>query len=196
MATTRAETPATSTAPPGEIAKAAELGPESLALLTPEKSARSFVMALVDASRFEDAVRFIAHALPRREAVWWGLLCAKEAAGEKPSDDVRASLDATEAWIRHPTDEQRRAAMAAAKQATMKTSAGCAGFAAFFSGGSLSVPGQPDVPPGPFHTAKAIFGAVAIASIGNDPKTMPERYKRYIEQGLHIGDQANAWRKE
>jgi hypothetical protein len=180
---------------PSEVAKAAELGDESYALLQPEHTARDFVSALLEAERLQDAVRFIAHALPRREAVWWALLCAREASGDKPSPDVKASLDATDNWVRHPGDEQRRAAMAAAQKATFQTAAGCAGFAAFLSGGSMSVPGQPEVPPGPFFTAKAVFGAVALASIGSDPKTAPERFRRYIEQGFHIGEQAGAWRK-
>jgi hypothetical protein len=192
MTTARVETPPLPT--PAEIATAAELSDESRALLNPEHTARGFVGALLEAERFEDAVRFIAHALPRREAVWWALLCAREAAGQKPSSDVKASLDATDAWVRHPADEQRRAAMTAAQKATFQTPAGCAGLAAFLSGGSLSVAGQPEVPPGPFLTAKAVFGGVTIASIGGDPKTAPERFRRYVEQGLHIGDQAKAWR--
>lgn len=180
---------------PSEVAKAAELDADALAVLHPEHTAQDFVTALLNAERFPDAVRFVAHALPKREAVWWVLLCAREAAGDAPSPEVKAALDATDLWVRHPGDEQRRAAMAAAQKATFKTAAGCAGLAAFLSGGSLSVPGQPEVPPGPFLTAKAVFGGVSIASIGTDPKTAPERFKRYIEQGLNIGDQAGAWRK-
>jgi hypothetical protein len=180
---------------PSEVAKAAELNGDALAVLQPGHTAADFVTALLNAERFQDAVRFVAHALPKREAVWWALLCARESAGDAPPADVKASLDATDMWVRHPGDEQRRAAMAAAQKATFGTAAGCAGLAAFLSGGSLSVPGQPEVPPGPFLTAKAVTGGVSIASIGSDPKTAPERFRRYVEQGLHIGDQAGAWRK-
>lgn len=190
MTTAPATTPA-----PADVAKAAELDGDALAVLHPEHSARDFATALLNAERFEDAVRFVAHALPKREAVWWALLCAREAAGNAPTAEVKASLDATDMWIRHPGDDQRRAAMAAAQKATFGTAAGCAGLAAFLSGGSLSVPGQPDVPPGPFLTAKAVFGGVALASIGDDPKTAPVRFRRYVEQGLYIGDQAGAWGK-
>jgi hypothetical protein len=195
MTTARTDTPAAAAPPPADVAKAAELEADAVALLHPEHGGREFVTALLNAELFQDAVRFVAHALPKREAVWWALLCAREAAGDTPSADVRAALDATDLWVRHPGDEQRRAAMAAAQKATFKTSAGCAGLAAFLSGGSLSVPGQPDVPPGPFLTAKAVTGGVSIASIGADAKTAPERFRRYVEQGLHIGDQAGAWRK-
>ncbi len=196
MTTTRTDTPPAAGPPaPTDVAKAAELEGDALALLHPEHGGREFVTALLNAELFQDAVRFLAHALPKREAVWWALLCAREVAGDAPSQEVKASLDATDVWVRHPGDEQRRAAMAAAQKATFQTSAGCAGLAAFLSGGSLSVPGQPEVPPGPFLTAKAVFGAVSIASLGADPKTAPERFRRYVEQALHIGDQAGAWRK-
>jgi hypothetical protein len=195
MTPARTDIPPAAPPAPAEVAKAAELKGEALALLHPEHGGREFVTALLNAELFPDAVRFVAHALPKREAVWWALLCAREAAGDAPSADVRAALDATDVWVRHPADEQRRAAMAAAQKATFQTAAGCAGLAAFLSGGSLSVPGQPEVPPGPFLTAKAVTGGVSIASIGVDPKTAPERFRRYVEQGLHIGDQAGAWRK-
>jgi hypothetical protein len=177
-----------------DIAKAAELGPEAVKVRGSGTEVRPFIAALLEAKLFPDAVRFIAHALPRREAVWWALLCAKDAAGDDPPPAVRASLDATDRWIRHPNDELRREAMAAAQKATLETPAGCAGVAAFLSGGSLSVPGQPEVPSGPFMTAKAVAGAVIIASLVNDPKTAPDRFRRYVEQGMHIGEQAGAWR--
>lgn len=179
--------------PPAEIAKAAGLEADAQAVLHPSMGGRAYVSALCDAKRHADAVAFIAHALPRREAVWWALVCAREAAGEQPTPEVRAALDATEVWMRHPGDEQRRAAMEAAKKATFKTPAGCAGLAAFLSGGSLSVPGQPDVPPGPFHTAKAVYGAVALAAIGEDPKTAPDRFQKFIDHGVALGDGTNAW---
>jgi hypothetical protein len=179
---------------PADIAAAAGVAPEALALLHPQATVRTFVGALLGAPRFPDAVRVVAYALPRREGVWWALLCALEAAGDAPPAAVQASLDATERWVRHPDDHQRRAAMAAAETATFATPAGCAGLAAFLSGGSLSVPGQPDVPPGPFMASKAVFGAVTLAALGGDPEAASERFRRYIEQGLHIGEQAGAWR--
>ncbi len=178
---------------PANVARAAQLGDDAAKALRPGLGSREYVAALLAASLFRDAVRFVAFALPRREAVWWALLCAREAAGDAPPPAVRAALDATDTWVRHPGDEQRRAAMAAAKTAEFSTSAGCAGLAAFLSGGSLSVPGQPDVPPGPFECAKAAFGAVAVAAIGTDAKTANDRYRRYVEQGLHIGEGAGAW---
>jgi hypothetical protein len=178
---------------PAEVCKAAAFKPDAQELLRPEMGSREFVASLTAAKRYNDAVRFIAHALPRREAIWWALVSAQEAAGPSPKPEVRAALDATDTWIRHPGDAQRRAAMDAAKLATYQTAAGCAALAAFLSGGSLSPAGQPDVPPGPFHTAKAVYGAVAIAAIGDDPKTAHERFEKFIEHGLVLGDRTGVW---
>jgi hypothetical protein len=178
---------------PAEVSKAAALKPEAHALLRPDMGGREFVSALTAAKLYNDAVRFIAHVLPRREAVWWALVCAREAAGSSPAPEIAAALEATDVWIRHPADAQRRAAMDAAKAATYKTPAGCAGLAAFLSGGSLSPAGQPEVPPGPFHTAKAVYGAVAMAAIGEEPATAPARFEKFIEHGLVLGDRTGAW---
>ena len=95
---------------------------------------------LMEKAMYPDAVRFIAHALPKREAVWWGWVCARRSAGENPPPKIKAALDATEKWIAQPNDDNRRLAMAAAEKAELGTAAGCAGLAAFFSGESLAPP--------------------------------------------------------
>ena len=80
--------------------------------------------------------------------MWWGWVCARRSAGENPPPKIKAALDATEKWIAQPSEDNRRSAMAAAQKAELGTAAGCAGLAAFFSGGSLAPPDAPLVPPG------------------------------------------------
>ena len=93
------------------ISTAAELGEEAMALLRADLHPLDFVALLMEKALYPDAVRFIAHALPKREAVWWGWVCARRAAGESPPPKIKASLDATERWIAQPAEENRRAAM-------------------------------------------------------------------------------------
>ena len=111
-----------------------------MALVRPDLHPLDFVGLLMEKALYPDAVRFIAHALPKREAVWWGWVCARRSAGENPPPKIKAALDATERWIAQPNDDNRRLAMAAAEKAELGTAAGCAGLAAFFSGGSLAPP--------------------------------------------------------
>src|SRR6185369_2566208 len=131
-------TPAQANSKTLTLSAVAELGEEAMALVRPELHPLDLVAALMEQSMYPDAVRFIAHALPKREAVWWGWVCARRSAGEKPPPRIKSALDATEKWIAQPNDDNRRRAMAAAEKAELGTAAGCAGLAAFFSGESLA----------------------------------------------------------
>src|SRR5579884_3429496 len=142
------------------IAAVADLSPDAAALLAPETAPRDFVAALTQKKLFIDAVRFLAHALPKREGVWWAWVSARRVSGDSPNPQVKASLDATERWIAQPNEENRRAAHAAAEKAGFGTAAGCTGLAAFLSGPSIAPPEAAAVPPGEFLSAKAVAGAI------------------------------------
>jgi len=177
-----------------EISSVAELSQEAVALLRPGLQPPDYVSLLQEKSLFADAVRFLAHALPKREAVWWAWICARHAAGDNPPPKILDALHATEMWISQPTDEHRRAAHAAAEAAQFSTPAGCAGLAAFFSGGSLAPPDSPAVPPGEFLTAKAVSGAVIFAAVSNEPAKAPEKFKQFLAQGLDVTVRLKLWR--
>jgi hypothetical protein len=175
------------------IATVAELGEEAMALLRPDLHPLDFVALLMEKALFPDAVRFVAHALPKREAVWWGWVCARRAAGENPPPKIKAALDATERWIAQPSDDNRRSAMAAAEKAELRTAAGCAGLAAFFSGGSLAPPDAPAVPPGEFLAAKAVAGAVIFAAVAKEPEKAPEKFRSFVAQGVEVTTRVKLW---
>uniref|UniRef100_Q02CG2 Putative secreted protein n=1 Tax=Solibacter usitatus (strain Ellin6076) TaxID=234267 RepID=Q02CG2_SOLUE len=176
-----------------EISTVAELGEEAMALLRPDQHPLDFVALLMERSLFPDAVRFIAHALPKREAVWWAWVCARRAAGENPQPKIKAALAATEKWIAQPDEINRRSAMAAAENAELGTAAGCAGLAAFFSGGSIAPPNAAAVPPGEFLTAKAVSGAVIFAAVAREPEKAPEKFRSFVAQGLEVTNRVKLW---
>jgi hypothetical protein len=175
------------------ISTVAELGEEAMALLRPELHPLDFVALLMEKTLYPDAVRFIAHALPKREAVWWGWVCARRAAGENPPPKIKAALDATEKWIAQPNEDNRRSAMAAAQKAELGTAAGCAGLAAFFSTGSLAPPDAPVVPPGEFLAAKAVSGAVIFAAVASEPEKAPEKFRSFVAQGVEVTVRVKLW---
>ncbi len=178
-----------------QISEAAGISDEARALLRPDLPPQQYVESLVRSGQFPDAVRFVAHSLPKREAVWWAWFCARRASGANPSPAVKASLAATEKWIAQPNDENRRAAMKAAQEAQVGTPAGCAGLAAFFSGGSLAPPEAQAVPPGEFMTAKAVAGAVILSAVVTEPEKAPEKYRAFIAQGIEVAHKINLWPK-
>jgi hypothetical protein len=161
------------------------LSQEGLALRRPGLTPPDFVDLLCGAELWIDAIRFLAHALPRREAVWWA--CTAARSGLDPNAAAqRQAVETTEAWVYHPDEERRRAAVAAAPAAGNDSPAHWAAMAASWSGGSLAPPEAPVVPPGETLTAQAVAGAVLLAAVKPEPERAPERYRNAVVQAIDI----------
>src|ERR1700729_1172127 len=65
-----------------------------------------FLKKLSARQKFEDAVAFCAHLLPRREAVWWGCGSVRSFVREIPQSKA-APLLAAEPWVQQPTEQNR-----------------------------------------------------------------------------------------
>jgi hypothetical protein len=177
-----------------DICKQFELGPAAAALLQPTLLPRPFLDMLIEKGHHEDAARFTAHALPRREAIWWGCLCARTAYGGSPPEKEAAALQAVEAWVARPTDEQRRAAFKAGEVATFKNPTGLLGMAVYFSSGSLAPPGQAEVPPAPHLCPNAVANAVLLAAVLSKPGLAKERYPQFLALALEVANGKNRWK--
>ena len=115
-----------------------------------------------------EATRLVAHALPKREAVWWACMCVSHTApADLPAAD-RAAREAAEDWVRQQTDKARRMAWERAQAGGCRTPEAWAAVAAFWSGESMSPEGQPAVPPAPHLCGQAAAGAVALAAVRGD----------------------------
>jgi hypothetical protein len=177
-----------------QIAGAAELGEEAHALLKENQPPREYLEALRVQGHLEDAVRFLAYSLPKREAVWWAWVCARRASGAEPAaPKVQAVLTATEKWISQPTDENRRAVMPAAEAAGIGTAAGCAAMGAFFSGGSIAPPDAPPVPPGPYLTAKFVATSIVVSAVATEPDKADQKLAAFLTQGLDVATRIKLW---
>jgi hypothetical protein len=170
---------------PAEVGRRAELSPEALPLLEAARGPESFLRALLERECWADAVKFLAHALPKREAVWWGVLAVRSQLGEPPSPEATAILAASERWVRQPTDEHRRAAMALAEP-HLGDPASLVGVAAFMSGDSLAPVGVEPVPPPEHLTGTMVANAVILSAVGGDALAAPARYRGFLAKGLEI----------
>jgi hypothetical protein len=178
----------------GEVCKHFPLGAEAKKLLRDGLTPAHFLDTLVEKQHFPDAVRFLAHALPKREAVWWACLCSRNVAGSNVPPKIAAALQAAEKWVGDPSEENRRAAMPAAEAAEFKTAAGCAAVAAFWSGGSLGPPNVPVIPPGEYLTAHGVAGAVMLAAVQTEPEKAPEKYCKFLAQGIEVAKGSQRWK--
>jgi hypothetical protein len=176
------------TASVAEICAQLPLGEEALALRAPNAGPADFLAAIVDAALYADAVRFLTRGLPKREAVWWACLCARDALPPDTPPPVEAALKAAEAWVYKPEEENRRAAMTCADAAKFDSPSSWAAMGAFWSGGSMAPPGLPIVPPGQDLTAAAVTGAIMLAAVQSDPAKADERYRRFLAYGVDIAE--------
>jgi hypothetical protein len=169
-----------------------DLDDEEKPLLEPQMTVREYYQLLGKRQLFADAERLLAHALPKREAVWWAAQCIRGTFGEQLSPADRAALAVAEEWAAEPTESNRRRAEAAAEQTKHETAAGWAAAAAFFSGGSIAPAGMPDVPPTETLTAQAVVVAISL-SANADAKKAPARHAEFHALGARLADGQVSW---
>jgi hypothetical protein len=176
-----------------EVCQSVELDDPAKALLDDKKSTRQFFEQLTKEKIYQDAVRFLAHALPKREAVWWAVQCVRAGFGEQePKRTDRAALETAERWVNEPDEKNRRAAEVAADATGHQTAAGWAAAGAFWSGGSMAPEGMPEVPPKETLTPQAAVVAVNLTATV-DPEKMNQRYAEYLSLGSAIADGIKRW---
>jgi hypothetical protein len=161
--------------------------PEALAALAGAARVPEAVEKLVAAGFVLEAAKLTAHALPKREAVWWACMCARHTA---PADAEKlvALCAAAETWVRKQSDETRRAAFDLAQAQGLDSPEAWAAVAAFWSGDSMAPPDVPKIPPAPHLTGTAVAGSVNLAAVRGDPLKRDARLARFLESARDIAN--------
>jgi hypothetical protein len=168
-----------------DICRALTLEEESRALLEEGITPGAFLDRLLGREAYVDAIRFLAHALPKREATWWACLCARETFPPQPDAGQLAALQAAEAWVYKPTEENRRAALSTGEKIGSGTAAGWAALAAGWSGGSMGPASGPAITPGETLTPAAVAVAVIEASVSGGGG-IQDKFRRFLSSGMDI----------
>jgi hypothetical protein len=133
-----------------------------------------------------EAARLTAHALPKREAVWWACMCALHTAPEPlPEADAKAR-ELAEQWVRSQADDIRRAAMDEATRAGFQSAEAWAGVAAFWSGDSIAPLEAQKVAPPPQLTGVAVAGAVALSAVRPTAHARDKRFNIFLGSARDI----------
>ncbi len=107
------------------------------------------------------ALDYLAHALPRLEAIAWAARIVSDARPAEPiSPRRRHALDVVLRWLEAPSEEHRRAAGQAADAMPRPTPERLLASAVFYSGGSIAPPGQSPVSPPEHVAARYVAGAI------------------------------------
>jgi len=163
-----------------------ELDAATRDIIAPAADVPQAITRLEEQGAWIPAIRVFGQALPPREAVWWACVSARANPdpAAKPLD--LAALQAADAWVRRPSEENRRAAHAAAEAAGGRSPEAWAATGAFWSGGSLAPPTAPEIPMPPHLCGVAVACSVMLAAVRNDPNKAEERYPRFMASARDI----------
>ncbi len=178
---------------PEAILKQMKPSKEAAALAASGMSSMEFFSLLVRKELFVDALAYMARLLPKREAIWWGCLCIEHIGKGKLQKPEEAALGSAVHWVLDPSEENRQLARECGNTAKKSTAAGLLAMAAFWSGGSISLPDQPEVPPEPDQTAKAVTGAVKIAAASVPPNKASVCQRQFLALALEVAEGENRW---
>lgn len=170
----------------GDILAHFDLSDEADEIIDESMTMTQSLALLTEHNRWDDAIKVLAHSLPKREAVWWSCLCAKQSLGDKPAQDCLSSISVAEQWAITPTEDNRESARQWSLKTDQKTAASWAATAAFWSEGSMTEPGEAEIPPPPYLYAHAVSGAVTLAAFQPDPELAEEKLQRFVRQGIDL----------
>lgn len=166
-----------------------ELDEESLELMQEDDNPREYIERLNENGKPGDAITVLTHALPKREAVWWG--CRMVKPGDESFDQT--AYTAVKNWVLDPSEENRKAAEAAANNSGVLSPAVCLATAVYLSGGSLVDPEIAEVPPAEHITATMVAATLKSVAMLADPQFPTKSLKQSLEVGIQIADGENRW---
>lgn len=171
-----------------EICVHFDLEEKARPLLRDGMAPREFVKALMANNQNAAGIDFLAHALPAREAVWWGCLCLQHACGNDLAGPDKTAARAAVQWVLQPNEQNRAAAKGPAEAAGLSSPAGALARAVNWTGGSLGPPNMPPVPPGPFMAATAVSTAVKFAAVKVEPARIADTRRLFVELGIGVAE--------
>jgi hypothetical protein len=166
-----------------EIIDAEEMEPASLELLQPEMQPEEYIDTLSSAGKWADAIMVLVRALPAREAVWWGCVCAAEMELVSKNEREVLALKAAEKWAYKPTDENRLNAFLQAQKSDAPSVGTLSCMAVVFSGGKLEMGNDQSVD---FDASKFTGIASAVVLISASEKKGDE-FNQALQQCLLTG---------
>jgi hypothetical protein len=152
-----------------------------------DEPAIAFLKNLSSRQKYEDAVGFCAHLLPRREAVWWGCASLRSFLQEIPQSRS-APLLAAETWVQNPTDQNRLRALQIATSGDNSDCLTWLAFGAGWAGGMLSMAPTPPVPVPQYLTARAIRIAVLLAARHIAASERSGRMSACVNDGIKLAE--------
>lgn len=174
------------------ILKNYEPSEEILAITNNSMTPDVFLKTAIDNKLFLDAVIFLAHALPLRESIYWGLMTI-EHLKDKFTPKEQHVIKAVKEWFNSPDESTRRYNGELAEQLELKNGPAWLSEAVFWSGGSILPPESPVTEPPQYLYAKAVIGAISLGISLNekDEEITLANYIHCLKIGFNIAQGGN-----
>ena len=173
-----------------EIAEHLQMSEDALKVAATVKTGPELVAALAGKGLFAKAVRVQAHLLPKRHAVWWGVVCVEQVCADQLPPPERAAYDAAREWVTDPTEANRRCCEAAAGRTKYEAPGSWLAMGAFWSGESLTPADMPAVAPDDKLPGQAVTSSLMIASVFGDSTKGKERYQAFLAKAPQVASGA------
>ena len=169
-----------------ETADNANLTLAAHSLLRDDSTDNGFLASLEQQSLYEDAIRFLAAKMPVADGVKWALECSQQLVPADKRESMRETLDASDQWVKAPSDGTRWGAKDTADRTSAEAPANLIALAVYFSGGSIASPGSPEVQPPPFLAQKMIAAGIQSAVMAEDMQHLKDRQQRALSMGKKL----------
>ncbi len=156
----------------------------SAELLKTYTLSEEFFGKLVENKLYIDAVKFLAHALPKHETILWACTCLQK--NELLVSKNEKILEDAKNWLENPSENFRQVIKKSNNLSDFANPFTWIGLAIFWSDGSLTDPEEPVVGPGPTLTAQASGGAIMLATVLMEPELDNIKYETYLKLGINI----------
>lgn len=165
-----------------QVCTSADLSTAARRLWQADISGTAYLKLLQQQDLPEDGLRLLPHLLPRREAIWWGCLCAWEMTRQHEQSSCREALKAACCWVSDPSEANRRAAQVPADAGNLTTASSCLAAAVCWSEIGAADAG-----------ARLVVAAVLLAAVERAPLHYAEHCRRFLAMGLQVANGLHGW---
>ncbi len=163
-----------------------ELAADSSALLGTDMWPETFIEELSSAEKWLDAVKVLAHALPRREAVWWACMCATQMDKLTDNESEKSALESAEKWVFKPTEEHRADAFLLAQRSRTNSVGTFCALAAAFSDDTLIISEDQKIDIDTSGFGKMVAGIIAMSAAEGKGARFDQRIQNFLISGRAI----------
>ena len=176
-----------------DLLKSMDMTPAIQSFLTPNATLQTMLQSLCNHGHHFEAATILAHALPKREAIWWASLVARDHAlrnGATTEAEDRVVV-AAQHWVNQPDEPARVAAHRSALLAGNRVPAYWLGMAVFWSMGNITPDSGVVTPPPPQLYARAVAAVMDMAASLGGVAGREATYELSLSRGIHIAAGGN-----